>query len=83
MRCTRPDVEAKCRRLSCVHPTVCKLLGTDHRPTIDLLRKARGEGVGSARQHEGNPVARSQQLTKEHPPTSMDELTNFPRRSGH
>jgi uncharacterized radical SAM protein YgiQ len=41
MRCTRPDVEAKCRRLSCIHPTVCKLLGTDHKPTIDLLRKAR------------------------------------------
>jgi len=41
MRCTRPDVEAICRRLSCVHPTVCKLLGTSHKPTIDLLRKAR------------------------------------------
>jgi uncharacterized radical SAM protein YgiQ len=41
MRCTRPDVEAKCRRLSCVHPTVCKLLGTDHAPTIGLLRSAR------------------------------------------
>jgi uncharacterized radical SAM protein YgiQ len=41
MRCTRPDVEAVCRRLSCVHPTTCKLLGTDHRPTIDLLRAAR------------------------------------------
>ena len=23
MTCTRPDVEAKCRRQSCVHPTVC------------------------------------------------------------
>jgi uncharacterized radical SAM protein YgiQ len=41
MRCTRPDVEAKCKRLSCVHPTVCKLLGTDHGPTIDLMRQAR------------------------------------------
>jgi uncharacterized radical SAM protein YgiQ len=41
MRCTRPDVEAKCRRLSCIHPTICKLLGTDHGPTIDLLRAAR------------------------------------------
>jgi uncharacterized radical SAM protein YgiQ len=41
MRCTRPDVESKCRRLSCIHPTVCKLLGTDHGPTIDLLRGAR------------------------------------------
>ncbi len=41
MRCTRPDVESKCRRLSCVHPTVCKLLGTDHAPLIDLMRSAR------------------------------------------
>ena len=46
MRCTRPDVEAKCRRLSCIHPKVCPLLGTSHKPTIDLLRKAREiEGV--------------------------------------
>jgi uncharacterized radical SAM protein YgiQ len=41
MRCTRPDVEAKCRRLSCIHPTVCKLLGTSHKPTIQLMRDAR------------------------------------------
>ena len=41
MRCTRPDVEAKCRRLSCVHPTVCKLLGVDHGPTKDLLKQVR------------------------------------------
>jgi uncharacterized radical SAM protein YgiQ len=41
MRCTRPDVEAKCRRLSCIHPTICKLLGTDHGPTVELLRGAR------------------------------------------
>jgi uncharacterized radical SAM protein YgiQ len=41
MRCTKPDVEAVCRRLSCIHPTVCKLLGTDHQPTIDLMRAAR------------------------------------------
>ena len=43
MRCTRPDVEAKCKRLSCVHPTICKLLGTDHGPLIDLMKKARTE----------------------------------------
>jgi uncharacterized radical SAM protein YgiQ len=43
MRCTRPEVEAKCKRLSCVHPTVCKLLGTDHGPLIHLLRRAREE----------------------------------------
>jgi uncharacterized radical SAM protein YgiQ len=46
MRCSRPEVEAKCRRLSCVHPTVCKLLGTDHGPLKDLMREARSvEGV--------------------------------------
>jgi len=46
MRCTRPEVEAKCRRLSCVHPTVCKLLGTDHGPLKELMREAREvEGV--------------------------------------
>jgi uncharacterized radical SAM protein YgiQ len=43
MRCTRPEVEAKCKRLSCVHPTICKLLGTDHGPLIELLRRARTE----------------------------------------
>jgi len=41
MKCTRPEVEAKCRRLSCVHPTICKLLGTDHAPLIDLMKKTR------------------------------------------
>jgi uncharacterized radical SAM protein YgiQ len=43
MRCTRPEIEAKCKRLSCVHPTVCKLLGTDHGPLVELLRRARTE----------------------------------------
>lgn len=41
MRCTRPEVEKKCRRLSCVHPTICKLLGTDHGPLVDLMRSVR------------------------------------------
>jgi len=46
MRCTKPEVESICRRLSCVHPTVCKLLDTDHAPTVELLREAREvEGV--------------------------------------
>jgi uncharacterized radical SAM protein YgiQ len=46
MRCTRPEVEARCRRLSCVHPTVCKLLGTDHGPLIELMREVRNvEGI--------------------------------------
>jgi uncharacterized radical SAM protein YgiQ len=43
MRCTRPEVEAKCKRLSCVHPTICKLLGTDHGPLIQLMKRARTE----------------------------------------
>ena len=41
LRCTRPEVEATCKRLSCVHPKTCKLLGTDHGPLIQLMRKAR------------------------------------------
>ena len=41
MKCTRPDVEAKCRRQSCVHPKICKLLGTDHGPLINLMRDVR------------------------------------------
>ncbi len=41
MRCTQPDVEAVCRRQSCVHPKICKLLGTDHGPVIELMREAR------------------------------------------
>jgi uncharacterized radical SAM protein YgiQ len=46
MRCTKPEVERVCRRLSCVHPKVCKLLSTDHAPTLDLMRRAREvEGV--------------------------------------
>jgi radical SAM superfamily enzyme YgiQ (UPF0313 family) len=41
MRCTKPDVEAVCRRQSCVHPKICKLLGVDHQPVIELMRQAR------------------------------------------
>ena len=41
MKCTRPEVEARCRRQSCVHPTICKLLGTDHGPLIEVMREAR------------------------------------------
>ncbi|NCF98133.1 MAG: DUF3362 domain-containing protein [Planctomycetia bacterium] len=46
MRCTRPEIEARCRRPSCVHPTVCKLLGTDHGPVKQLMKKVReSDGV--------------------------------------
>ncbi len=41
MQCLRPEVEAVCRRQSCVHPTICKLLGTDHGPLITLMKEAR------------------------------------------
>jgi len=41
MRCERPEIEAICRRLSCVHPKVCKLLGTSHKPLLSLMKKAR------------------------------------------
>jgi uncharacterized radical SAM protein YgiQ len=41
MRCSKPDVEAICRRQSCVFPKVCKLLGTDHGPLVELMKDAR------------------------------------------
>jgi len=41
MHCTKPEVEAICRRLSCVHPKICKLLSTDHAPLVDLMRRSR------------------------------------------
>ena len=41
MRCRSPEVEAVCRRQSCVHPTICKLLGTDHRPLVQLMKDTR------------------------------------------
>lgn len=41
MNCSRPEVREKCRRLSCLHPTICKLLNTDHGPLIQLLERIR------------------------------------------
>ncbi len=41
MNCSRPEVRDKCRRPSCLHPTICKLLVTDHGPLIELMRLAR------------------------------------------
>ncbi len=41
MRCVRPEIEAICRRLSCVHPKVCPLLGTDHGPLVEVMRETR------------------------------------------
>ena len=46
MRCTKPEVEKICRRQSCVSPTICKCLGTDHGPLVELMKKSREiEGV--------------------------------------
>ena len=43
MRCVRPEIEAICRRLSCVHPKICPLLGTDHGPLIKVMKEARAQ----------------------------------------
>jgi uncharacterized radical SAM protein YgiQ len=43
MECKDKQTEASCRRLSCVHPTICKNLVTDHQPLVDLLRAVRKE----------------------------------------
>ncbi len=41
LHCKDPKIESSCRRLSCVYPGICKNLDTNHRPLIDLYRKAR------------------------------------------
>ena len=41
MNCTRPEIRRRCRRTSCLVPTICALLGTDHGPLLDLMRPAR------------------------------------------
>ena len=41
LACKSPEIEAACRRPSCVYPGICPNLGTDHRPLIDLYRRAR------------------------------------------
>jgi len=41
LNCKSPDIQKNCRRLSCVYPTICKHLNTDHKPTTKLYRKAR------------------------------------------
>ena len=41
LNCKDDVIQANCRRLSCVYPTVCKNLVTDHSPTTQLYRRAR------------------------------------------
>lgn len=41
LACKSPEIEAACRRLSCVYPGICSNLNTDHNPLIKLYRRAR------------------------------------------
>ncbi len=41
LACRDPEVEAACRRPSCVYPGICPNLNTDHSPLVRLYRKAR------------------------------------------
>ncbi|OHC75720.1 MAG: YgiQ family radical SAM protein [Rhodospirillales bacterium RIFCSPLOWO2_12_FULL_58_28] len=46
MACKDDDIQAVCRRLSCVYPVICRNLDIDHGPLIELYRKARAvDGV--------------------------------------
>jgi uncharacterized radical SAM protein YgiQ len=41
LNCKEPEIQKTCKRLSCVYPTICKHLNTDHSHTTRLYRKAR------------------------------------------
>jgi uncharacterized radical SAM protein YgiQ len=41
LACKDKTVEESCRRLSCVYPTICSNLNTDHSKLIQLYRRAR------------------------------------------
>ncbi len=41
MACKEKSIEESCRRLSCVYPTICSNLNTDHSKLIQLYRRAR------------------------------------------
>jgi uncharacterized radical SAM protein YgiQ len=41
LSCKDKKIEETCRRLSCVYPSICVNLGTNHGPLIKLYRKAR------------------------------------------
>ena len=40
--CRSPEIEAACRKPSCVYPGICQNLTTDHGPLIKIYRRARG-----------------------------------------
>jgi uncharacterized radical SAM protein YgiQ len=39
--CRTPEIEAACRKPSCVYPGICQNLNTDHGPLIKIYRRAR------------------------------------------
>jgi uncharacterized radical SAM protein YgiQ len=39
--CKSPEIEAACRKPSCVYPGICQNLGTDHQPLINIYRRGR------------------------------------------
>ena len=39
--CRSPEIEAACRKPSCVYPGICQNLGTDHAPLVHMYRRAR------------------------------------------
>ena len=41
LNCKSQKIQKTCKRLSCVYPSICKHLNTDHSPTTKLYRKAR------------------------------------------
>jgi uncharacterized radical SAM protein YgiQ len=41
LACKSREIEAACRKPSCVFPSICPNLGTDHSPLIRLYRRAR------------------------------------------
>jgi uncharacterized radical SAM protein YgiQ len=41
LACKSKDIESACRLPSCVYPVICPNLNTDHKPLINLYRKAR------------------------------------------
>lgn len=41
LNCKSDEIHANCKRLSCVYPSICKNLKTDHSPTTQLYRRAR------------------------------------------
>jgi radical SAM superfamily enzyme YgiQ (UPF0313 family) len=40
--CKSPEIEAACRKPSCVYPGICSNLNTDHSALIKMYRRARG-----------------------------------------